>query len=400
MSSIYPLKRLVSAMRRQLYRIRTRRAYDAHHSPTFKPYQVKRAPGLKKKRKKVLHAIANFVTGGSARLVVDLIENLSDEFEQEVITAYNPHPPAYVGIKIKEYPPLPGYDTILRHLRTHRPDLVHVHYWGGGDFDWYELVFRAAEELRIPVIENVNTPVTPYINRNIRHYVYVSDYVRKEFGPDETRGRSSVIYPGSDFTLFRRRSNPAPPDDCIGMVYRLEPDKLNAEAIDVFIKVIERRKGTKALIVGGGRFLGVYQEAVRRAGVADAFEFTGYVSYEQLPNYYERMSVFVAPVHKESFGQVSPFAMSMEIPVVGYEVGALPEIIGCADLLAPPGDSDRLASIIIELLDDRARRLALGKANRARAHALFSVEAMACRYRELYRQVLLGHEPEDIASFA
>lgn len=372
-------------------RWQTRRDYSADFAPSFKPYRVN-YPGIAfKRRAKVLHAIANFITGGSSRLVVDLVERLSDEFEQEIMTAYKPHPPAYVGIKVREYPPLPKYEEIVRHIETYKPALIHVHYWGAGDFDWYDLVFRAADELGIPVIENVNTPVEPYLSRSIRHYVFVSNYVRQEFGPEEILEKSTVIYPGSDFDLFVRRKDSAVPDDCIGMVYRLDCDKLNMESIDVFIKVVQRRPGTKALIVGGGYYLEAYREAVRNAGLEDAFEFPGYVSYDQLPEYYERMSVFVAPVYKESFGQVSPFAMSMEIPVAGYNVGALAEIIGYPNLLAPPEDSDQLADIIIGLLDNRGRRLEVGMANRRRAQSHFSVQVMVSRYRELYRQILVDH---------
>jgi glycosyltransferase involved in cell wall biosynthesis len=100
------------------------------------------------------------------------------------------------------------------------------------------------------------------------------------------------------------------------------------------------------------------------------------------------MSIFVAPVWKESFGHVSPIAMHMGLPVVGYNVGALGEIIGNNDLLAPPGDSDRLATIIIDLLNDREKRLSIGEFNKKRAKDLFSVETMITKYRQLYDSLL------------
>ena len=112
------------------------------------------------------------------------------------------------------------------------------------------------------------------------------------------------------------------------------------------------------------------------------------MAYEELPRLYAELAVFVAPVWQESFGQVTPFAMHMGIPVAGYDVGALPEVLGSHDLLAPPGDSGALANIIVDLLDDPAKRHAVGRFNRTRAAALFSVELMASRYRTLYEDVL------------
>jgi len=112
------------------------------------------------------------------------------------------------------------------------------------------------------------------------------------------------------------------------------------------------------------------------------------VPYLQLPTLYERMFVFVAPVWKESFGQVVPFAMSMGVPVVGYAVGALPEIIDDPSLLAPAADADQLASIILRLLDDPDARERIVQRNRRRAQDRFSVAAMIDAYAKLYRAVL------------
>ena len=120
------------------------------------------------------------------------------------------------------------------------------------------------------------------------------------------------------------------------------------------------------------------------AGVADNFVFTGYVTYQDLPNYYRQMSVFVAPVWKESFGQVSSFAMNMGLPVVGYSVGAIPAIIGDEGLVIDFGDSVALADLIIRLLDDRQQRLEIGLRNYIKAQAEYSVAAMVKGYSDLY----------------
>ena len=130
--------------------------------------------------------------------------------------------------------------------------------------------------------------------------------------------------------------------------------------------------------MGGGTFLPYYRQRVTDYGLADRFVFVDYVPYEQLPDYYRKFSLFVAPVWKESFGQVSPFAMSMEIPVVGYDVGALSEILDSKDCLGK--DTAELTDIIINLLDDRKKRLDIGKANRARVIEKFSVDAMIRQY--------------------
>ena len=348
-----------------------------------KIYNVKILHPVQRNRPKVIHAIANFMTGGSSRLVVDLIEHLGHKYDQEIITSYAPSPPAFSGFPIHEFPG--SVEKIAAFLNQKSADILHVHYWGDCDDSWYRQVFAAARKHRCIVVENVNTPVETYTDDIIDHYVYVSNYARN-FGSVMPEP-GTVIYPGSDLDMFKRNSAQVV-DDVIGMVYRLEKDKLREDSIQVFIDVVKRRPGTKAVIIGGGSFLESYERQVAEQGVVDSFEFTGWVSYERLPEYYRRLSVFVAPVWKESFGQVSPFAMGMEIPVAGYHIGALQEILGSDECLG--ANREELADIIIHLLDNREERLRIGAGNRVRAVNHFSLKAMVTQYDRLYVSLING----------
>jgi glycosyltransferase involved in cell wall biosynthesis len=366
-----------------------------HFAATFRPYRarVNSRPG---DVPRVLHVIGNFYTGGSPRLVVDLVERLGDRFAQSVLTRDVSFPPAYAGVDLDVRPWLLSLEDALEAVSRTEPDLVHVHHIGTrfsrlglGDWDWFATIFEALEQLDRPVIENVNVPVAPYVSDAVGRYVFVSDYAREYFSYPELPSRT--IYPGSDVELFRRDGADVP-NDCVGMVYRLDGDKLDERAIDVFVEVLRKRPGTRALVVGGGPLLPGYRAVVTAAGIEDAVTFPGYVAYEHLRSFYERMSVFTAPVHHESFGHVVPLAMSMGIPVAAYAVGALPEILEDAGVLAPPGDAETLAEIICSLLDDRDRRLELGAANRQRCVERFSVETMAARYADLYQELLAPHD--------
>jgi glycosyltransferase involved in cell wall biosynthesis len=363
-----------------------------YFGPSFTPYEV-RVPPASGDLPRVVHVVGNFYTGGSSRLVVDLVERLGDRYAQTILTRDVASPPGYVGLDVQVQPRFGSLDEALRLLTDAMPDLVHVHYLGGsysrlgpGDWDWYVRLFDALEQLGRPVIENVNIPISPYVSEAVSCYVFVSDYVRERFG--QLRARSVTIYPGSDIAAFSRSDTADIPDDCVGMVYRLEDDKLHPNAIDVFIEIAKRRTGAHALIVGGGPLLRRYETAVADAGVQHAFTFTGYVSYEDLRSHYGQMSVFVAPVQNESFGHVVPLAMSMGIPVAAYAAGALPEILDDPAVLAPVGDAAALAAIACRLLDSRDGRLAMGSAGRTRAVERFSVEAMVTDYAALYADLL------------
>ncbi len=348
-------------------------------------YQVKQPAEAPSNAPRVVHAIANFMTGGSSRLVIDIVEYLGHEYRQSVLTSFNPDPPAYEGIEIEEFRSPADMAPFVDYFERMRPDLVHMHYWGDCDEPWYAKVMDAAQHLGIPVIENINTPVDPYLSDAVVRYVYVSDYVRSVFG--QPKAHHVTVYPGSDFGLFTRAREESAPNDCVGMVYRLEHDKLNEDAIQPFIHIAKQRPSTRILIVGGGSLLEPFQNAVNSAGVSQCFEFTGYVPYSALPDLYRRMSMFVAPIWKESFGQVAPFAMSMKVPVVGYDVGAIGEIIGDRELLAPAADAEALAKIVVDLLNAPDRRRQLGETQQQRAQARFSIQAMISHYSDIYNEI-------------
>jgi glycosyltransferase involved in cell wall biosynthesis len=359
---------------------------------SVRPYQVRPALDGNQRRLRVLHALADVGLGGSVRIIVDLVEHLP-HVEHTVITARRPQVEGYSGLDVQQVDHQWSASRIRSVIRATRPDIVHVHFvaddprvpWGESDWRWYHHVFTAARDEGCRVIENLNIPVPPYTSDVVEAYVHVSDYVARRFGSPSDR--NVVIYPGSDTDLFSRPPGVPLADDSVGMVYRLVRDKLDAASIDPLIEVLRRRAGTRACVVGGGDLVPVFRGAAAAARVSEAVEFPGYVPYEALPGWLARMGVFMAPVVRESFGQVVPFAMGMGIPVIGYRVGALPEIMGDDDLLVAPGDSDALARLAVSLLDDRDRRLEIGRRNRVRAVERFSLPAMVSAYSDLYDSV-------------
>ncbi len=91
--------------------------------------------------------------------------------------------------------------------------------------------------------------------------------------------------------------------------------------------------------------------------------FVGFVSDDELKDYYRRCDLFVAPSLYESFGLIYLEAMAWGKPVIGCDVGGVPEVIadGETGIMVPPDDSGALADAIFELLVDEKKRRTLGK---------------------------------------
>jgi glycosyltransferase involved in cell wall biosynthesis/2-polyprenyl-3-methyl-5-hydroxy-6-metoxy-1,4-benzoquinol methylase len=337
-------------------------------------------------RPRVVHIIADFMSGRSSRFVVDLIEYLGSYYEQSVVTRAIHKPPYYLGLDITEIPFSENESLFVKHFLCIKPALIHVHYWKDFDEPWCSKVITAAEKLGIPVLQNIHRPIEPIISKAVRRYVYESDYVRQIVG--KSHPSHITVYPGLDFTHFSRKSDYCLPDDCIGMVYLMEHDALNEDAILPLIRVVHKRPQTHVLIVGEDRLLESFCQAVANAGLNDRFEFIEYVNREQLPDLYSRMGIFVAPVGKENFCQFSPLAMNMRVPVVGYDVGDMREIIADQELLAEPGNPEMLSDIIVRLLESPTEREKIGEFQNLRAQEHFSLQSMIKAYQILYEELI------------
>jgi alpha-1,3-rhamnosyl/mannosyltransferase len=100
-------------------------------------------------------------------------------------------------------------------------------------------------------------------------------------------------------------------------------------------------------------------------------------------------AVFAYPSRYEGFGLPPLEAMAAGVPVVASRAGALPEVLGDAAVLTPPGDTDALASALMSVLDSAV--FADELRHKGRLHAAgFSWEDCAEGLHALYRDALLA----------
>lgn len=114
--------------------------------------------------------------------------------------------------------------------------------------------------------------------------------------------------------------------------------------------------------------------------------FTGSADDATLRALYRAAALFVFPSRYEGFGLPPLEAMSFGTPVVVAEAGSLPEVVGNAALLVPPGDVQRLADAMRRVLTDDAFAAELRTRGRAQA-TTFSWVRTAHETAEAYRAV-------------
>jgi glycosyltransferase involved in cell wall biosynthesis len=149
-----------------------------------------------------------------------------------------------------------------------------------------------------------------------------------------------------------------------------------------------RRRGFDArlLIIGGGPGADEVRSAARSAGLADFVEITGPLSHERALERLSGATVSIAPYPETPFFYFCPLkaieSLGAGVPLVTTAQGDLPDIVGDAAVLVPPGDAPAMAEAVAGLLGDPARREAIQKRARERAR-LFTWEAAARRICEI-----------------
>jgi glycosyltransferase involved in cell wall biosynthesis len=77
-------------------------------------------------------------------------------------------------------------------------------------------------------------------------------------------------------------------------------------------------------------------------------------------------------------------AAACGLPVVSTDVGVVPELAPAAAITVPVGDAPALATALVELLQNPARREEMGRAARQKAQASFGLASCTRRFRRLY----------------
>ena len=187
---------------------------------------------------------------------------------------------------------------------------------------------------------------------------------------------------------FRAVLGIPPSSFTVGFVGRLAPDKGLDIMIDMWPKVIEENHSATLLLVGGvDAPVGSDQEAAKALGNLPNVLAVGEVLDPE--RYFRVMDVLVLPSKREGLPTVVLEAAACEVPaVMTAATGARDAVAhGETGLVVPMGDAEATARALLSLSNED-RRLAMGRAARARTRDHFEQVTVWENYASLYRGVV------------
>ncbi|HJW84138.1 MAG TPA: glycosyltransferase family 4 protein [Anaerolineae bacterium] len=189
---------------------------------------------------------------------------------------------------------------------------------------------------------------------------------------------------GVDVEMFSPEARQRETPPTIINVGSLEPVKGQADLLSAFRFVVDREPKARLVIAGNGSLKGELESFTRELGLAERVSFVGDVRHEELPALYHAAGVCVQASWHEAQGMAVLEAAACGLAIVGTPVGALADLAPEAAVTSPPGDPLRLAQALLSVLDDPARRKALGQAARRRVEDVYRLALAAERFETLY----------------
>jgi glycosyltransferase involved in cell wall biosynthesis len=261
-------------------------------------------------------------------------------------------------------------------LQRERPALLHTHGYKAG------ILGRAAARLcRVPVVSTFHSgePGTgrlrlyfqlDRLTSRLGGRIAVSAAIAVSLPAPVTILPSFVELPRDSVLEFGAR-------DTIGFVGRLSPEK----GPDLFAALAERLPDLAFAFYGDGP-----DRAALEARWGARIRFHGRVV--PMAPHWSSLALLAMPSRHEGLPLAALEAMANGVPVAGFAVGGLPDLIepGIDGLLAPSGDLEALAALIRDWSGwPLERRLAMGRAARSKIESRYSLAAGIAALLPVYR---------------
>ena len=181
----------------------------------------------------------------------------------------------------------------------------------------------------------------------------------------------------------------------IGCFGRVRAQKGSDVFVDAMCRLLPRYPDFTAVMVGAitleqMAFAEDLRKRIDAAGLQSRIVITGELHVEEVPRWYQRLTIYAFTSRNEGFGLTLIEAMSAGAALVASRAGAAELVVedGVTGVLTPTGNVDALVAALEPLMRDPASAAAMGQRGRSRVLEKFSLDAEAGRIAEVYRTLV------------
>jgi len=221
-------------------------------------------------------------------------------------------------------------------------------------------------------------------------FLCVSEFIRgKLLAQGFPAQKTRVHYIGVDTARLTPRAA-AEEEKIVLHVARLVEVKGTEYLIRAFAKL---PPGCRLVVIGDGELEGRLRKLAGELGVQA--EFLRGMGHEDVLGWMRKAAVLVLPSvrtasgREEGLGMVTLEAAALGVPVIGSDVGGIPEAVveGETGFLVPSRDPEALAVRLADLLGSAELRARFGAAGRVRVEQTFDLQRQSEALEALYDEV-------------
>jgi len=367
--------------------------------------------------KKILHIVEDLKVGGLEKVLASIVLSLDKaKYDIQVWCLARGGEVAQalidkgITVRILEihsyYNPLQIL-VLARLMKKERFHLIHTHGYFASTFGRF-----AAILVCIPVvITHVHSTYFDYGKRNLlveRFLSYFTDMIICISRAVETfvivnegisKIKTCLIYNAVDLPVYidddhrtqevRNSLGINAEAIVIMVVASLTVNKGHRILLEAFAKVYRTHQTMRLVIVGDGPLRKELETASRQLMIDQAVIFLGIRNdvFELL----QASDIFVLPSqHREGLGVSLIEAMAVGLPVIGTNLGGIPEVIvdGENGFLVSPKSPDQLADALMKFVNDQGLRISMGRRGRQIYEEDFTLSKMIRQVETLYDQLL------------
>lgn len=365
---------------------------------------------------KILHIIKSLGRGGAEMLLPETIK-IHDQEKLEFHCIYflpwkdqMVAPIEEAGGKVTNFSAnnnlamLRKYNEVIEYCKKHKIDLIHCHLPWSGFLG--RIIFK---KLPIPVI---------YTEHNIQErYHFATKWLNKisfnsqtmalGVSKDVSRSIKENINPtipvetvlnGVNTQHFRRnpekgnrlRKELNIPENAIvvGNIAVFREQKGLEDWVRAFKKITDKNENVHGILVGAGPEADKIKNLVNDFNLNDKLVLPGLQT--DTVSYFSAMDIFMMSSLFEGLPIALLESMSMECAIVSTKAGGVVEAVRDEKdgLLCEVGDHEKMASLVIRLIEDEPERKEFQKSSRKRVEESFSLKNMVNKLEEIYSKFI------------
>lgn len=202
---------------------------------------------------------------------------------------------------------------------------------------------------------------------------------------------------GVDPNTFSLHNKPPKVIKTIGYVGRLVHEK----GVDVLFNALSLLQKDflqfKVLICGDGLYIDYLKKMAEEINISQYINWQLAVLHDKVPEIMSQIDILVLPSRsipswKEQFGLVLAQAMSMGIPVIGSDCGAIPEVIGKDELIFHEEDYRSLASLLKKMIMDENYYQKISRYGVLRSRQNFTNDIIVEKLLKLFYSTKIGNQ--------